>query len=673
MSKDITEKRKKRSREESEEGGDKDVENKNNVDDSGDTDKPREKKRKMDEKNDKDDDTQNEKDGKDKEGGRDDDTKDANDKGKNKDKESVENEDTYTDAFGRAVPRGRGRYESTRRMDPQEGAMLSYKEFLIQEEDDDQITPEMAVKKYNEYKENYKKKWERRFFNEHSLDPWFQGLYLPSHLAQILPERDARIKKYYEEFMAAYKEKGAFPNAEIDLVKDDDDDDDENGADGAAEGGPKSKKDEEGKINSKNESKSSSSKAKYYRNCVLVKFIPTDTTRTALLDAIKEKDGLEGDFMFRPDTRSRDLTRSAWLQFSDEAKCESVVKQHSTITINDRRLSLLPAEKARDAIVPKFTLDDERVAADLDMATKLANKLDERHGIKNEFLSRMDDAVFRGFSTLKKLNIVVEYLRRVHLHSYYVHQSFQTYEELLFTVGEKFTRSGTENDAESWYAKLREETQRLIDGDVASYAAAACGGTGDDNEDDKASSSPDYEAPVQEFLEAKTIKLSEPGKFRCALCTKLFKADYFVHKHLRNKHKEEVLKAKVKAQDEQFFANYQSDPHRIVHLPPPPSTGPPGPHHNGVETEESTGKAAVITIEVVIEENIIAAPLTEGRTRDRSPRRYSRGGGDYRGGGDRSPSRRDTSVIVNYEDIDAVQEEELVVDYEGMNLEDLED
>jgi len=28
---------------------------------------------------------------------------------------------------------------------------------------------------------------------------------------------------------------------------------------------------------------------------------------------------------------------------------------------------------------------------------------------------------------------------------------------------------------------------------------------------------------------------------------------------------------------------------------------------------------------------------------------------------------------VNYEDIDAVQEEELVVDYEGMNLEDLED
>ena len=44
---------------------------------------------------------------------------------------------------------------------------------------------------------------------------------------------------------------------------------------------------------------------------------------------------------------------------------------------------------------------------------------------------------------------------------------------------------------------------------------------------------------ISKFLQSKTQQ-DEPTKWRCKVCTKPFRGEEFVHKHIRTKHPEEI-------------------------------------------------------------------------------------------------------------------------------------
>lgn len=59
------------------------------------------------------------------------------------------------------------------------------------------------------------------------------------------------------------------------------------------------------------------------------------------------------------------------------------------------------------------------------------------------------------------------------------------------------------------------------------------------------------------------VKRLEDEKYRCAFCSKLFKGDEFVRKHIVLKHVENITEVRQKALEEQFFLNYWEDPRHI--------------------------------------------------------------------------------------------------------------
>eukprot|EP01112_Ceratiomyxa_fruticulosa_P007893 TRINITY_DN2055_c0_g4_i1.p1 TRINITY_DN2055_c0_g4~~TRINITY_DN2055_c0_g4_i1.p1 ORF type:complete len:1115 (-),score=317.45 TRINITY_DN2055_c0_g4_i1:61-3405(-) len=81
------------------------------------------------------------------------------------------------------------------------------------------------------------------------------------------------------------------------------------------------------------------------------------------------------------------------------------------------------------------------------------------------------------------------------------------------------------------------------------------------------------ENALEEFLNNNVKKIDEE-KFRCTICTKLFRAENFVKKHISLKHEEGLgglAEIRAKAVEDSFFNNYMTDPKRItpVQIQPP--------------------------------------------------------------------------------------------------------
>uniref|UniRef100_A0A7I5E8U6 Serrate RNA effector molecule homolog n=1 Tax=Haemonchus contortus TaxID=6289 RepID=A0A7I5E8U6_HAECO len=94
------------------------------------------------------------------------------------------------------------------------GPMLTFKKFLMTQEDD--ISDSAALAAYNEYKQEYKRKELQRFFDAHKTEEWFRHKYHPEESAAIRDAHMADIKKRLEIFNDM-KAKGCFDDFTLDL------------------------------------------------------------------------------------------------------------------------------------------------------------------------------------------------------------------------------------------------------------------------------------------------------------------------------------------------------------------------------------------------------------------------------------------------------------------------
>mmetsp|Transcript_14398 Transcript_14398/g.25896 ORF Transcript_14398/g.25896 Transcript_14398/m.25896 type:complete len:488 (+) Transcript_14398:123-1586(+) len=414
-------------------------------------------------------------------------------------------------------------------------------------------------------------------------------------------------------------------------------------------------------------------KAAMYSNCVLLKFVPPEVTEAMLKKAVENHAGFVSLHIFRPDQKSRDLSRTGWIKFSGQDEAKHALKSLASTTVGKYSLRVFAAVRPAPLMVPKETLDDENVKKDLKLAMDLCRKLDQEFEVEDSFFFA-EDILHPKLPEIKRLNMVIEYLRHVHLYSYYTAQAFVSKEHMIKNTGESFERRQKVEDPDKWYSALHAEIKKTIEKAIASPEEEKEG-------DEK------YANMCISFLESKTLALNEPNKFRCALCSKLFRGSEFVHKHIKNKHKPAVDKAIVQVQEESFLENYLADRHKILGLPffpatsrLPRSTGPRGPPHSAPRHDRRRGdyyrdrdNRDSYRSRDSYRERRRSPPRERDRDRDRerSPPPRRRSGGGYRNG---SPPPRRDSNLVTYDDIDAPAEEEIVVDYGfGMDLDELED
>ena len=243
---------------------------------------------------------------------------------------------------------------------------------------------------------------------------------------------------------------------------------------------------------------------------------------------------------------------------------------------------------SRAWLLPRLASSAGRVRRDLEAVRRLVRLYDDRRGIeRNVLLGRisarlsapsdallaLEERVLQRSTDAAHLDLLLWYLRRVHLHDYYAGRAFSVAERgvldrLLWLRGTA-TRSGKQDEAQ-WERELDRRTRDwlVLLAPDADWPAAR-----------KAT-----DALTEAFWRKHCEKEGEQ-RYRCSLagCGKMFRGEQWLQKHVENKHSAE-LKAELKAVvDRQCLVNYLADADRLqptavfapdAYTPPPPMPMP---------------------------------------------------------------------------------------------------
>ena len=147
---------------------------------------------------------------------------------------------------------------------------------------------------------------------------------------------------------------------------------------------------------------------------------------------------------------------------------------------------------------------------------------------------------------MQRVNGMVAYLRWVHCYCFYCAREYRGMDELMQQCGMVHRRRGkaVEGDAAELEAMERRVEERVNGkGGVKDVDAAAM-------------------VEVKEAMLRVHVEMRSEGKWRCALCGKLFKGEDYVMKHVVGKHEGELKEEEVK--EEWKWRRYREDEHAPV-------------------------------------------------------------------------------------------------------------
>jgi len=313
-------------------------------------------------------------------------------------------------------------------------------------------------------------------------------------------------------------------------------------------------------------------RAECYENSVFIQGIPLHIQREKIVSLFCRREGFEKLILSDPIRNARKV-RYGWVTFRDQESCRKVLKPVDDGGLNGHQLTgqyqmnLLPKQRSKRK--PKFSppesLYPHRARKDLERALECARKFDAEAGILDNPL--LNEAMLKELSEIRRLNLVLLYLRRIHFLCYYCGKHFLSEEHLFARCSAMHERkvpadislaiSGNidiDDQTESGQIIKKERTnwekeldQRIHD--VVHYVM-----------DHKHSW---IERKQLKMLEKHTKRVSE-SKFRCTICSKLFKAEQYVTKHIGNKHQMDIAKYIADQRLRTMFENYRRDRDRLT-------------------------------------------------------------------------------------------------------------
>ncbi len=260
------------------------------------------------------------------------------------------------------------------------------------------------------------------------------------------------------------------------------------------------------------------------------------------------------------------FSRTAFIAYDSPESAVRAVRALDGQTLDGELLSAVVARassRVPAATTPPIAATPLRVSRDLQNAVMLADALDAEAGINRRGFV-LDAATMPEAG---RLDVLISYLREVHLYSYYNWTQYESMAELSATcpifyrdrppaplqhseggvpLPSQITQADPRGDA--WAQTL--DTNCNVRAMRAFNSGARLG-----------------KAEVERAVAALQARNCQPdgeGRFRCVECKKVFLTPEFVGKHLHNKHADLVDHCRVVTLSEQCFRNYYLDPERIA-------------------------------------------------------------------------------------------------------------
>ncbi|KAJ1909259.1 hypothetical protein IWQ60_011266 [Tieghemiomyces parasiticus] len=417
--------------------------------------------------------------------------------------------------------------------------------------------------KYQLYKQDFRRRQHQEFFNAHKDDDWFVERYQPAARATRQVELARSKIPRYEAYMADLAA-GQLDDLNLDEAPQPPSaamDEDTAGRDhrpGGASNAEAAATDEETWI-------------------LFIKTIPPSISRRRLEDLCAMADGYQYLALSEP-IAARKFHRFGWVKFVKGTDMERAQTQLDRAKIDEFQFHFghhrsaathasrgafdvtnTPERLEHDAVTAQRlieTLDAEANAALRTTPETVAPVFDGNHLVNERTAvlgdrspvspSRAESDAPDLRAVKRRLDLRLEYLRRVHLYCYYCGTECESQEDFVRKCGTQHYRrvpaGGAINRSQAalnFLAGLDDKLAQRISPPTGAELARM-GGRDLDEELESAASN--------------HIEKIEEGKFRCALCSKLFKGQSFVVKHIRNKHPDAIKLGDI--EDEVAFFNH---------------------------------------------------------------------------------------------------------------------
>ena len=482
---------------------------------------------------------------------------------------------------------------------------LGFKEFLGFQDEDAAVNEEEALRLYAQYKEAYLKHRFTVFFEEQKANAWFKELYDPSEQTRKAGEVAKLVEVEYEKFKAAF-ERGDFEDCCLEdkrAVAEREAKEEQKekksaeivtlgiaggivGCQEAEEVVDNSMESEEpvkesvNAVQSEEPMKDStiqesenalvsqatdstapetllkSPTAKSFSECnfqslaleatslpsLFLQSIPPKISRSDLAEAIKRITEFKA-LLLSEASLEREFMRDGWILFAEGTDLNQTLDlfPNNKVKVGEQELqvsfSVRSPSSCKVRTCPEVASSEEKLRKDWKLASLICSKFARESQIQPPFQLSLAEAEPEPIEVVKKkLDLAILYLRKVHFFCFYCGIQAELPEELLRRCGSLHIRKTncvkSQQFSTEWLEKHEGRLLAML------------------NQNPQISSVQPAQNPsiLLDEQVAKLICKLEDAKFRCSICTKLFKGPEFVDKHIRLKHPEKVEEAEAEIQ-----------------------------------------------------------------------------------------------------------------------------
>ncbi|KAG0197789.1 hypothetical protein BGX28_008710 [Mortierella sp. GBA30] len=430
-------------------------------------------------------------------------------------------------------------------------------------------TDEELQSRYATYREEFMAKQLGTFFNDHKEEAWFLEKYHPE-MSKIRTEetrtlRRSRYATFIEDLAA-----GKYDNATCDEAT-------------AKKGSAESKTEKASADEDNGMDKDGDTKANGETNeepWLYLRAVLPNVTRDSILERCKKIEGFLMLSLSEPHPL-RELQRIGWIKFSKGTDIQQALTTMNEPSTEEFQVVITPHRPTRARYTHEIANSEARIHADYELAVAIAKVCDQNLTDPADMESETN--VFDGVSLLqarltdvilasdvamedeqdeaaqaaiqrtnerRSLDLFIEYLRQVHLFCYYCGGDSDNAEEFTRKCSKHFRNPETKvlpNSTKGpvWIKNLEQKLNLKLKPPTDEEIVKLGGKS--------------LEKATLKFLQSKTQQ-DEPTKWRCKICTKPFRGEEFVHKHIRTKHPDEV---KTIENNILLFNNYILDPNHI--------------------------------------------------------------------------------------------------------------
>jgi hypothetical protein len=368
---------------------------------------------------------------------------------------------------------------------------------------------EDKAKAYEAYLENHRRTALERFFLGHKDETWFLERY---QNGEEFEAESGRIRGKYAAFMSTMAE-GGYDSIQLEDGEDLNISGEQEGATSASE------KFKNIPLSIKLPARLTNSTIERFEDVLALSNIPPSVKKASIESLLRDScEQFEAVYLSEP-VYEKSLYRSGFAVFREGADLTSLALKIENILIEGNKIyySVQKSFTRQIKILPPEFSASGRIAKDLGLSSRLLEALCHRYDLEVPNWTADESR-----SETQRLDLNLSALRKSFNICYYCGQAYSSSLEMFKACGDLHLRpSPVENEEPFEWERATEWLDSKIDDLIRLFGA------------------PFSPATEDNIIESKYVIRLDDSRFRCSLCSKLFKGPEFVIKHARLKHEEE--------------------------------------------------------------------------------------------------------------------------------------